>query len=71
MTFRIEVDHQKCMGTSTCIYLAPGRFVLNEQGRSTPVQAETTDDPGIREAVEACPVQAIRLLDENGRPVLP
>jgi ferredoxin len=53
-----------------CVAIAPGRFVLDEQQRSGPVEAEI--DPGelVRDAAASCPSEAISLADaDTGQPV--
>jgi hypothetical protein len=53
-----------------CVAIAPGRFVLDEQQRSGPVEAETDPDEEVRDAPASCPSEAISLLDaDTGQPV--
>jgi ferredoxin len=56
----VEIDRDRCMSSAACISLAPGTFALDEEGVST-VRSPTGDDAdAIVDAVESCPVRAIR-----------
>lgn len=73
---RLWVDRGLCVGSGTCVALAPGAFRLGDDGKSRPVRevveapgtapdgtADTDGLPdmdGIADAVDSCPVQAIR-----------
>ena len=53
-----------------CVAIAPGRFVLDEQQRSGPVEAEIDPDEVVRDAAASCPSEAISLVDaDTGQPV--
>lgn len=66
----ISVDKKLCIGSAMCVAIAPGRFVLDEQQRSGPVEAETDPDELVRDAAASCPSEAISLVDAGtGRPV--
>lgn len=61
---RLVVDHDLCMGTRVCIARLPGVFTVDDE---TNLSSATDDvlDPGlaaqVREAVDDCPQEAIRL----------
>jgi ferredoxin len=65
VTWSIEVDRDRCMGSGLCVMYAPGTFEHDEQAKATVV--DPTGDPidAIRTAVEACPVRALQLLDDD------
>jgi ferredoxin len=53
------------MGTGVCCFYAPATFDLDEEGRSfvvDPSGGADTDD-ALRNAVEACPTHALRIVD--------
>jgi ferredoxin len=58
---KVKVDAGKCVGTGSCVSLCPQVFELNDEGISTvkanPVPKDAED--ACREAIEACPVDAI------------
>lgn len=60
------------MGSGTCIVVAVGRFVLDDDDRSNPVTTEIDQEERVREAAQMCPTGAISLRDAaTGAPVWP
>ncbi|GLY65866.1 ferredoxin [Amycolatopsis taiwanensis] len=62
---RVVVDLTRCQGYAQCVFLAPDVFRLHgeESLLYTPAVADDQLDR-VRQAVAACPVQAILLGDE-------
>lgn len=60
----VKVDRELCVGSATCVGTDPERFELHE-GLSRPRVAEAEEDEDLRDAVEGCPVMAIRLIDSG------
>jgi ferredoxin len=68
--WKISVDKNVCIGSAMCVAIAPGRFVLDERERSSPVEAEIGADEVVRDAAASCPTEAISLVDaDTGQPV--
>ena len=68
--WKVSVAKNVCLCSAMCVALAPGRFVLDEQQRSSPVQAEIDPDEEVRDAAASCPSEAISLVDaDTGQPV--
>jgi len=68
--WKISVDKNTCICSGMCVALAPGRFVLDTQQRSGPVEAEIEPDELVRDAAASCPSEAISLVDAStGQPV--
>lgn len=67
---RIEVDKNACISVATCVEIAPETFELDENGKAQ-VIAKDGDDEVILEAAKSCPVDAIKVFDENGGQVWP
>jgi ferredoxin len=66
----VSVDKNVCISSAMCVALAPGRFVLDEQQRSGPAEAQIDPDELVRDAAASCPSQAISLVDaDTGEPV--
>jgi ferredoxin len=72
---RIAVDLVKCENHGQCMYAAPDVFALNDNGELT-FRETATDEyrsgeldealrKGIEEAIDMCPVRAIRDLDDE------
>ncbi len=71
MAYRIVVDREKCQGIGACVGAAPDVFELDSQGKAVVISAEGADDDTVLEAAEACPLEAIKLYDEEGEQVFP
>jgi ferredoxin len=68
--WKISVDKNACICSAMCVAIAPGRFVLDDQQRSGPVQAQIDPDEKVRDAAASCPSEAISLVDAGtGQPV--
>lgn len=60
---KIKVDKNKCIGCGTCVAIAPKSFKLGDDGKSQPIEPPEDDKETIRNAVDSCPVVAIKLAD--------
>lgn len=69
--FKIEVDRDLCIGAAPCVTVAPGVFQLDDENKAVVVDAKGADDDTILLAAESCPVQAIKLFDEDGEQIYP
>lgn len=56
---KVKVDQDKCIACGACVAIAPENFDFNEEGLSTVINEEVTDNA--RSALEACPVYAISI----------
>jgi ferredoxin len=62
----IVVDRELCMGSGMCIVYAPSTFAHDEETKAVVVDPAGDPIEAIRNAVQACPTSAIRILnDEN------
>lgn len=55
-----QIDKELCIGCGLCVSVAPKNFRLDENYKSQ-VTDESIDEEKLREAKEACPVEAISL----------
>ena len=62
--YRIEIDRSLCSGYGTCIDLAPDLFELADDLIAVARVAETDAEAAV-EAASACPMGAIRLVDNR------
>jgi len=68
--WQVSVDKKLCISSGMCVAIASDRFVLDEQQRSGPVEAEIDPDELVRDAAASCPSEAISLVDaDTGEPV--
>ena len=57
----VIVDQDECIGCGTCEGICPEVFQLNEEtGTSQVINPEGGPEDLIEEAIESCPVEAIR-----------
>ncbi|MFF2625457.1 ferredoxin [Kitasatospora griseola] len=69
--WRLEADHHSCAGTGICAGIAPDHFRVVD-GRTVLSAEETRPDETLRDAVESCPMEALRILDaDSGEVVAP
>lgn len=59
-----RVKREVCIGSAMCVQIAPEVFELDDEGKSTVVDAQGADDDTLRNAKQSCPVQAIVLEDD-------
>jgi len=62
--YRIEIDSSLCSAYGTCIDVAPDLFELSEDLIARARVVETDAEAAV-EAVSACPMGAIRLVDNR------
>jgi ferredoxin len=62
--YRIEIDRSLCSGFGACADLAPELFELDGSGIAQ-LRVGETDDPRVFEAEAACPMAAIRIIEEQ------
>ena len=62
--YRIEIDRSLCSGYGTCIDVAPDLFDLSDDLIAIARVGETDAEAAV-EAANACPMGAIRLVDNR------
>lgn len=67
----VRIDRTLCVGFGDCVDIDPESFALDDEG----IAIFRSAGPGPRElllaACDACPVDAITVLDENGIQIVP
>ena len=68
----VRIDRLLCVGFADCLDEAPEAFILDEEGVAafTP-DAATTPVERVLRACAACPVDALTVLDADGRQIVP
>lgn len=56
---KLVVDKDKCIGCGACVAISPANFDFDDDGLSTVIGEEITDET--RNAIDACPVYAISI----------
>jgi ferredoxin len=78
MDLKVSIEHRKCMGTGSCVMLAPGHFEPGPDGKALarhdaggPAPAATlagltqAQANEVREAAMFCPPEAITVWDAD------
>jgi ferredoxin len=61
----IVVDRELCMGSGMCIVYAPGTVAHDDETKAVVVDPAGDPIESIRNAVQACPTSAIRIVGES------
>jgi len=64
---KVKVDSERCIRCGACVAVAPDNFEYGEDGESTVVNPEVTEE--VRQAVDMCPVSAIEVVSEEDEEV--
>ena len=62
--YRIVIDGSLCCGFGDCADLAPDVFEQESSGKAV-LRMGTSDDPAVLDAAAACPMGAIRVVEEE------
>jgi ferredoxin len=61
--WRIEIDPRICVGSATCIAVAPDHFAFDDDDRSQPVLEMAEPDSALLTAAQMCPTGALTVTD--------
>ena len=62
---RVMVDPELCMGSGTCMAVAPTLFEMGDDGIATPRQSLSERSAKLDQAVSRCPTGAIGTAQSN------
>jgi ferredoxin len=65
VALRIVIDRLRCIGSGSCADTAPDVFQLDEADRSVIINPRGAIPDVIVAAAESCPVDAIKIIDEQ------
>jgi len=68
---QIRIRRSECCGNAECVEIAPDVFALDSKQKVTVLDPEAATQEVLIEAAEACPCQAIEILDNEGNPIFP
>jgi len=63
---QLRIHQQHCCGNAQCVEIAPAVFALDARGKAMVLDADAEPFEKLVEAAEACPCQAIEVLDDEG-----
>jgi ferredoxin len=61
----IVVDRELCMGSGMCIVYAANTFAHDDETKAVVVDPTGDSIDAVRNAVQACPTSAIRILEDD------
>lgn len=61
----VETDRDRCIGSGACAFVAPDVFAVDGVGRVAVVGPVVAGDVRVREAVDNCPMDALRLIERG------
>jgi ferredoxin len=68
----IVADHNRCVGSTMCVQLAPTVFALDDAGQSTVTDPGGAARDEIIDAASQCPMEAITVVDaRSGEELFP
>ena len=68
---QIRIRRTECCGNAECVEIAPNVFALDSKQKVTVLDEEAATRELLIEAAEACPCQAIELIDNEGNSIFP
>lgn len=68
---QIRIRRSECCGNGLCLDIAPAVFALDAKHKCMVLDPEADAPEKVMEAAEACPCQAIEVLDDEGEPISP
>jgi ferredoxin len=66
MSTEIDVDRDLCIGSATCLRLAPGAFALDDDEIAIVEDPHAVGVEKLRLAADACPARAITVSEHGG-----
>lgn len=71
MAYKVIIDPHLCAGTSNCVEDAPEAYEMDLDRALATLKLPQASDEALLRGAKACPMQAISILDSNGRRVFP
>jgi len=62
---RLCVDKDKCIGCGACIGIDNEHFDFDDEGLSEVISQDNLESDDLKDAIESCPVNAIKIESEN------
>ena len=68
---QVIVDRDACIGAASSVAVAGRTYYMDDENKAVVIEPWTDDDETILLSAQACPVLAIKLIDEDGNQVYP
>jgi ferredoxin len=66
---KIVIDSDLCIGCGTCVATSDTTYKLNDENKSTVIDANAADDETLKMSAQGCPSGAIVLFDKDGNQI--
>jgi ferredoxin len=66
MSAHVEIDRDLCIGSGTCVRLAPAVFALDAEEIAIVLDPGAVEPTRLQLAADACPTEAIRIGGPHG-----
>jgi ferredoxin len=67
----IRINRLECCGNAECAEIAPDVFAIDSRQKAYVLDPEAAPEDVVMEAAEACPCQAIIVMDDEGEQTFP
>lgn len=64
MSPQVSVDEDVCIGSGTCVGIAPAVFQLSDEGFAQVIDPNGAELPDLHRAEDSCPVAAISVEED-------
>jgi ferredoxin len=64
VSLHVTVDPELCIGSGSCVHLAPGAFALDDDGVADAISPDAATEDQLRLAARSCPTGAITVREE-------
>lgn len=68
---QIRIRREECCGNAECVEIAPDVFAIDTRQKAYVLDPEASPEHVVLEAAEACPCQAIIVMDDEGEQTFP
>ncbi len=68
---QVRIRRSDCCGNGECVQIAPAVFALDSKQKAIVLDAEAASLELLLEAAEACPCDAIEIVDDEGKQLFP
>jgi ferredoxin len=67
----IRIRRSECCGHAECVEIAPDVFAIDTRRKATVLDPGAAPEAMVMAAAEACPCQAIVVMDDEGEQIFP
>lgn len=69
--YKVQVNHDLCIGSGDCVAIASKTFGLDSEMKSVIKKQNADSDQLLMQAAHSCPIRAIVLTNDSGTQIYP